>query len=186
MNMRTGLIGILLSIGVFFALPSLAEEPHQHEHEVPCADDGLPLGAHGKAHQCLHGAYQKLIEQFRVAELGTKNGLSDELKRGYETVFTTLQCSCSTGQCRPTEPFRWNKEKGYLEGKVDGHWVEIPEKALRRVSLKNVSEDIIAEMLKYSSAHICAITRLIEGKIEDLEEVPGKYIVECAWQFNGI
>lgn len=163
----------------------LAQADTTHTHSE-CVDDGLPLGTYAKNHDCLHEAYQALmgsnafggeVASRQVAELGTKEGLSESLKDGYNKVFSTLACHCSTGQCRPTQPFRVHN--GHYEGLVDGVWTEIPPEALKRVDLKNVSREIIATMLMVSTAHICAVPLYgPQGPI------PGKFKVECAWELT--
>lgn len=173
---------VLIAISIFGS-NSGAQNNVSHDHQ-PCVDDGLPLGTEGKMHACLHRAYQAFTEASKQAELGTKNGLSDTLKKGYEDVFSTLKCHCSTGQCRPTEPFRWNNARHRLEGLVDGHWVHIPQEALKRVDMTKVRPDILAEMLSVSSAHICAIPEVQETDDGRRVPIPGKYKVECAWQLT--
>lgn len=182
---------LFLALTLLLLVPGLssylAQADTAHTH-LECADDGLPLGTYAKNHECLHEAYQALMASdafgsqategaHQVAELGTKEGLSEKLKDGYNKVFSTLACHCSTGQCRPTQPFRVHN--GRYEGLVDGVWVDIPPEALKRVDLNNVSQEIIASMLMISTAHICAVPMY-----GPMGPIPGKFKVECAWELT--
>jgi hypothetical protein len=108
------------------------------------------------------------------------------LHRYYQQVFPQVGCSCTIGQCRPTEwrnvPVTAENPEG-VQIKVSGEWYDVPPEVLHRFYATG-PKTLPAPLLEYD-AHVCASESKTYDPVWKIMKT-NKPTFECVWIESGI